>query len=397
MKSAPADPGAFGANLVAFGRLLRRAGLVVDPGQTRLFARVLPLVGVDRRRDVKAAARAVYVRRREDLALFDAAFDLFWRRATVQGAADAALPRLSQRVPRGADPMPGAVAAPEAGGPDAAAAAAGASRHETLRRADFGELTPAEADDALALLELLGPGLPQRRSRRYQLARSGARLASRALLRGSLATGGEALDWQWLLRRTRPRPLVLICDISGSMATYSRLFVRFAHALGGLGAPVEVFAFGTRLTRITRELRVREAGAALRRVADRVVDWHGGTRIAASLHELRRRWLSRTVRGDAIVMLASDGWERDDPARLAAEMAALRRRCHRLLWLDPLAARAGFEPATAGLRAALPFVDELVPCASVASLEALADRLGRLSPTARGRRARPPARLRAPE
>ena len=154
---------------------------------------------------------------------------------------------------------------------------------------------------------------------------------------------------------------MLVCDISGVMERYSRFMLRFAHALQRSGAPVEVFVFGTRLTRITRQLRARSPDAALRRVAEKVVDWSGGTRIGESLRQLNRRWVRRTVRSGAIVLLVSDGWERGDPALLAREMATLRRSCHRLLWLDPLAARPGFEPATVGLQAALPYVDELVP------------------------------------
>jgi uncharacterized protein with von Willebrand factor type A (vWA) domain len=171
---------------------------------------------------------------------------------------------------------------------------------------------------------------------------------------------------------------VLVCDISGSMERYSRFMLRFAHALHRSGAPLEVFVFGTRLTRITRQLQVRSPTAALRQVASKVVDWNGGTRIGESLHELNRRWVRRTVRSGAVVLLVSDGWERGDPAVLAREMGTLRRSCHRLLWIDPLAARPGFEPVTVGLQAALPFVDEFVPAASVASLEELAARLGRL-------------------
>jgi uncharacterized protein with von Willebrand factor type A (vWA) domain len=141
---------------------------------------------------------------------------------------------------------------------------------------------------------------------------------------------------------------------------------------------VEVFLFGTRLTRITRQLRQHSANAALRRVADKVVDWNGGTRIGESLRELNRSWVRRTIRSGAVVLVVSDGWDRGDSELLAREMATLRRSCHRLLWLDPLASRPAFEPITAGLRAALPFVDALVPCATVASLAELGERLGKL-------------------
>jgi uncharacterized protein with von Willebrand factor type A (vWA) domain len=154
--------------------------------------------------------------------------------------------------------------------------------------------------------------------------------------------------------------------------------LRFAHALRRSGAPVEVFVFATRLTRITRQLSLRTPDAALRRVAEKVVDWHGGTRIGDSLRELNRRWVRRTVRSGAVVLLVSDGWERGDPAVLAREMATLRRSCYRLIWMNPLAGRPGFEPATLGLKAALPYVDDLVPCATVASLEEMAQRLASL-------------------
>src|SRR5207253_9339449 len=153
-----------------------------------------------------------------------------------------------------------------------------------------------------------------RRPGRRQASRGGERLAARAMLRRSLGTGGEPLDWRWLRRTARPRPIALVCDISGSMERYSRLLLRFAHALARSGAPVEVFVFGTRLTRITRELRVRDPDVALRRVAEKVVDWSGGTRIGESLHALNRHWVRRTIKSSAIVLIVSDGWERGDPA-----------------------------------------------------------------------------------
>jgi uncharacterized protein len=371
------------ANVARFGRLLRQAGLAVDGGQIALFARALALLGFARRGDVRTAGRTVFVRRSEDLGLYDAAFDLFWRRVGP-GEPSPQLPRLRQmeRRERAGDP-----AQPDGGGRDGEPVAAvrpgAASLTEELRTADFATLTPQEARDAEAMLEALRPRLPMRRARRSLLARSGHRPAARTMLRRALGTGGEALRWRWLRRAERPRPIVLVCDISGSMERYSRFMLRFAHALQRSGAPLEVFVFGTRLTRITRQLRTRTPDAALRRVAERVVDWNGGTRIGDSLRELNRRWVRRAVRSGAIVLLVSDGWERGDPGVLAREMATLRRSCHRLLWIDPLAARAGFEPSTVGLRAALPYIDELVPAASVASLEELA---GRMAAGAKGLR-----------
>ncbi|HUR94635.1 MAG TPA: VWA domain-containing protein [Gemmatimonadales bacterium] len=368
------------ANISRFARLMRRAGLDADGGQTASFAQALTLLGFDRRADVRAAGRAIFVRRREDVRLYEAAFDLFWRRRTGAKGVSDRLPRIRQeeRQEWAADPSgPGEDASRDQD--LVAAVRPGASSiTERLRHADFATLSPDEARDAAAMLEALRPRLPIRPARRSRAGPSGHRPAARAMLRRAMSTGGEALRWRWLRRLERPRPIVLVCDISGSMERYSRFMLRFAHALHRSGAPLEVFVFGTRLTRITRQLRLRNPDAALRRVAEKVVDWSGGTRIGESLRDLNRRWVRRTIRSGAIVLLVSDGWERGDPALLAREMGTLRRSCHRLLWIDPLASRPGFEPATVGLQAALPFVDELVPAASVASLEELASRLVKL-------------------
>lgn len=370
---------ALAANVVLFGRLLRRAGLMIDPEQTRTFIRVLELLGVARKQDVRAAGRTVFVRRREDLAVFDEAFELFWRRRGIGGLLDGRLPRLkqSERRPGALDLSDGPGEAGLQREPLSAVMPGAASPTEVLRQADFGELSGEEERDALRMLATLRPRLPRRPARRGLIGRQGTRPALRRMLRRSLATGGQPLAWRWLRRTTRLRPIVLVCDISGSMERYSRFLLRFAHTLARSGAPLEVFVFGTRLTRITRQLRARSGEEALRRVAGTVVDWSGGTRIGESLRELNLRWVRRTVRSSAVVLLISDGWERGDPELLAREMARLKRACHRLIWLDPLASRAGFEPLTLGLQAALPYVDDFVPCASVASLEKLGELLGR--------------------
>src|SRR5262245_45135311 len=335
------------------------------------------LLDMSRKADIKAAGRAVYVTRCEDRATYDAAFELFWRRrAGSLGAFDKRLPRLRQgsvqniNAPLNPDAnetgdsvitTPVTIRAP--------------SSTEQLRQTDFASLTPAEMRDAQAMLETLRPRLAKRPARRRSVGPHGRHLATRLMLRRALATGGESLRWRWLRHTERPRPIVLICDISGSMERYSRFLLRFAHTLARSGAPLEVFVFGTRLTRITRQLRVQSGDEALRRVADSVVDWSGGTRIGESLRELNLRWVRRAVSSSAVVLLISDGWERGDPELLSREMARLQRSCHRLVWLDPLASRAGFEPATLGLQAALPFVDEFLPCANITSLEKLGELL----------------------
>ena len=373
------DGGTLMANVMYFGRLLRRAGLAVDQGQTATFLRALALLGVDDRSDVRGAGRTIFVRRFEDQAIYDAAFDLFWRRRGKGSRLEGQLPRIRQREERGSPAD--VLRAPDAAGVEESLAAVrtrAASSREILRQADFAAMTPEESRDAQAMLEALRPKLPLRPARRSRIDRSGHRPAARVMLRRALASGGEALRWKWLDRTRRPRPIVLVCDISGSMERYSRFMLRFAHALRLSGARVEVFVFATRLTRITRQLGTRSPDAALRRVADKVVDWSGGTRIGESLRELNQRWVRRTIRSGAVVLLVSDGWERGDSALLAREMAVLQRSCYGLIWLDPLASRPDFEPATQGLRAALPFVDDFVPCGSVASLEEMAERLGRL-------------------
>jgi hypothetical protein len=371
-------------NLVAFGRLLKRLGLPVTPGSTETFATAIGVLGFDRKAEIRAAGRAIYTRRREDRDPFDRAFALFWRRLG-DWESTLVLPRIRQD--RRQPPTFPAALPPTEGSVERVAAkpeVSIASGTEQLRHADFAALTSAEARDALAMLARLRPGLPRRPSRRWLIGRHrGQRPARSRMLRASLSTLGEPIRWQWLRHPRRPRPIVLIADISGSMERYSRLMLRFAHALAQAGAPVEVFVFGTRLTRITRELRVRDPDAALERVGHAVVDWNGGTRIGESIRELNQRWVRRTIRSSAVVLLVSDGWERGEPALLGAEMARLRRSCYRLYWLDPLASQPGFVPSVAGLRAALPHVDALLPCASVASLEDLANGLMQVASRAR--------------
>ncbi|HWA58957.1 MAG TPA: VWA domain-containing protein [Gemmatimonadales bacterium] len=379
---------ALAANAILFGRLLRRAGLAIDPEQSRTFVAVLELLGLGRKQDVKTAGRVIFVRRRDDLATYDEAFELFWRRRGAGSALGHKLPRMqqSERRPGALDLSDALAPAEPARAPLSVVLEGAASSAEQLRQADFGELTADEEREALRLLAALRPRLPMRPARRGIVGRRGARPALRQMLRRSLASGGQPLWWRWLRRGVRPRPIVLVCDISGSMERYSRFLLRFAHTLARSGAPLEVFVFGTRLTRITRQLRVRSGDEALRRVAGTVVDWSGGTRIGESLRELNQRWVRRTVRSGAIVLLISDGWERGDPELLAREMARLQRSCHRLLWLDPLASRAGFEPATLGLQAALPYVDEFLPCASISSLERLVEMLAPPRTSPRGDR-----------
>jgi hypothetical protein len=216
---------------------------------------------------------------------------------------------------------------------------------------------------------------PARPSRRYRQAREGERFDLRRTLRRSLRTEGEPFQRAWKKRQRRRRSLVLILDVSGSMAPYSRPLLEFAHAAANAGRRVEVFCFGTRLTRITRALKTHDPQQALASVGATVSDWEGGTRIGDSLKELLDRWSSRTALRGSVVVLCSDGLERGDPALLAAQMTRLSRLAHRVLWLNPLKGSPRYEPLARGMAASLPFVDVFLPGHNLESLEALAGAL----------------------
>ncbi|HVA89810.1 MAG TPA: VWA domain-containing protein, partial [Chloroflexota bacterium] len=245
------------------------------------------------------------------------------------------------------------------------------SAREVLRRRDFSQLDPAEIAEVRRLIAELRWHAPTRQLRRTKRAAKGPHADPRRAFRESLATGGEILRVPRRTRRRKPRPLVLICDISGSMERYTSLLLRFLHALRQGRGAVETFVFGTRLTRITRQLRVRDTDAALAEVASEVVDWGGGTRIGDSLATFNRVWGRRVLGHGATVVIISDGWDRGEPEVLAPEMAHLQRLSHRLVWLNPLLGLAGYEPLTRGMRAALPYVDNFLSSHNLASLEQL--------------------------
>ena len=237
-------------------------------------------------------------------------------------------------------------------------------------------MSAAELREAERFIDLLAPRLETRRTRRYELHSHGRLPAPRAMFRRNLATGGELYDWAWRRPVRHPRPIVVLCDISGSMERHSRLLLRFIQALAEANdVRSESFVFGTRLTRVTRVLRDRDRDRALTRVSEVVTDWAGGTRIGESFREFNQRWARRTLRTSGVVIVVSDGWDRGDPALVRTETARLRRNCHRLIWLNPLASAPGYQPLAAGMSAAYPFIDDFVPAGTLASLERLADLL----------------------
>jgi uncharacterized protein with von Willebrand factor type A (vWA) domain len=243
---------------------------------------------------------------------------------------------------------------------------------ELLGHKDFSQYTDAEMAIARVLIARLAQRGPTRLSRRTRPARRRSHTPDlRRVVRASLRTGGEPIQRHWRAPSTRPRPVVLVCDVSGSMTPYARMLIQYMHASVAARRRVEAFAFGTRLTRITNELGGRDHDRALERAATAVTDFAGGTRIGAALAELNREHGRRIGRG-AVVVILSDGWDRGDPDELGREMARLRRSAHRLVWLNPLAAHPEFEPLTRGMRAATPYTDELLAGNSLASLEELA-------------------------
>lgn len=385
-------------NLLHFGRVLRGLGLDAGPGQMIDLARALEFVSIGSRAEFHDAVRCVLVRRKEDLPLFEEAFAVFFRAPSRgQTARDLSAlgerrrfrrPRFSPPPLRGAGPSPAPGHQPPAEPAQVPVIQTTFtwSAREVLRHKDFAEMTAEEVAQVERMISGLAWNPAQRRARRRQPGPAG--LADlRRTLRRSLRHGGEILQWARRERTSKPRPLVVLADISGSMERYTRLLLFFLYGLArGLDRRVEAFLFGTRLTRITRELAGRDPYGALVEVTRAVPDWSGGTRIGESLKAFNFRWARRVLSGGAIVLIVSDGWDRGDTDLLSAEMARLQRSCHRLIWLNPLLGSPEYEPLTRGIRAALPFVDDFLPVHSLASLQDLSRRLETVPRRRPGRR-----------
>jgi uncharacterized protein with von Willebrand factor type A (vWA) domain len=346
---------------------MRAGGAAVGVGELLAAHRALAAVDPASRDEAYYALRAALCSSHGDLEIFAAAF------AAAFAAEDGphvleGVRRIEQKVP----PRIGVPGDAEAPAVDPVPLPAAWSEEELLREKDFAAYSDAERALARTLLARLARRAPRRLSRRTRPTRRRREEHDlRATVRVSLRHGGELLERRYREPAQRPRRLVLVCDVSGSMAPYARMLLQYLQASVTARARVEAFVFGTRLTRVTRELTGRDPDRALARAAERVSDWSGGTRIGAALAELNREHGRRIGRGAVIVVL-SDGWDRGDPDVLAAEMARLRRCAHRVVWLNPLAADPRYEPLTRGMQAALPHVDHLLPGNSIASLEALA-------------------------
>jgi uncharacterized protein with von Willebrand factor type A (vWA) domain len=354
--------------------VLCEAGLEVGPGRIADALTALDHVDLARSDDVYWALRTTLVTRFEELEPFDRAFNAWFLRAPVippaRVRAPAHLRLVATATPRRrADPLRSADEQPGAERLDV-----GWSAEEVLRQRDFASMTPEELAQARALMTALATLRPRRRSRRLRPHPRGRQLDLRRLARRSLATGGEPITRSYRRRIDVPRKLVVLCDVSGSMETYTRALLLFLHAAVSAGR-VEVFAFGTRLTRLTGALRTRDPEQALEAAAATVSDWASGTRIGASLKTFNDEWGRRAASRGAVVVIVSDGWERQDPELVGREMARLARAAYAVVWVNPLKGNVDYQPLAAGMRAALPYVDRFLPGHNVASLEDLADAL----------------------
>jgi hypothetical protein len=376
--------GQFLHNLLLFGRVLRRLGLDVNPGRMIDMVSALDHIEIGRKSDFFYAARTLLVHEREDLPLFDEAFELFWRKPAESWAVEwQGLTR--RRQPSGPvvthPPLQGA--APQTNDPTSASTEPMTvievtrtySDREILRHKNFAEMSSEESEAVKQMMSRFLWKVSERRTRRRRPGK-GHLIDMRRTLRRSLRSEGEVFSWAYRVPKSKPRPLVVIADISGSMERYTRLLLHFIYGMkSALRQPMEAFVFSTRLTRITRPLQIRDLDLALKNVGQLVNDWAGGTRIGESLKTFNFEWGRRVLGRGAVVLIISDGWDRGDVQLLAREMVRLRRSCHRVIWLNPLLGSPEYEPLTRGIQAALPHIDNFLPVHNLVSLEDLANRL----------------------
>jgi len=382
----PEAQGKLAQNVLYFARALRAAGIPIGPGAVLDALAALEVAGIGRREDFYWTLHAVFVKRHEHSLLFEQAFRLFFRkRAFLEKLLASLLPRAQAPAPE--RPMPGAQRVAQALLASAreleretqdieADARLTVSDRERLQKKDFAQMSAAEIAAAREAIKQLVLALDEVRTRRLKGDPHGRLIDMRRTLRASLKAGGAVIDLKYLGARRRPPPVVALIDISGSMSQYTRLFLHFLHAVTDARKRVSTFLFGTRLTNVTRALKAKDPDEALAACAASVADWSGGPRIAASLHAFNNLWARRVLAQGAIVLLITDGLERDPDDRLAFEIDRLHRSCRRLIWLNPLLRFSGFEARARGIRAMLPHVDDLRP---IHNLESMAELVRALS------------------
>ncbi len=372
--------GRLAENILYFARALRAAGIPVGSGSVLDALEALDVARVGDREDFYWTLHAVFVKRHEHTILFDQAFRIFFRkRGYIEKLITSMLPGTPAFAPK--DPPPGAQRVQEAlfGGLNEREdkseveidARLTVSDQEVLQKKDFAQMTAAEIAAAKQAISRLALPLDLLRTRRMAASRRGHMIDIRRTLRASMKAGGALIDLKYLGPREKEPPIVALLDISGSMSQYTRLFLHFLHSITDARKCVTTFLFGTRLTNVTRAIRQRDPDEALAVCSANVADWSGGTRIASSLREFNKRWSRRVLTQGAVVLLITDGLERDGDDTLSFEMDRLHRSCRRLVWLNPLLRFAGFEPRAKGVRTMLPHVDELRPIHNLDSMNEL--------------------------
>jgi len=381
MTDKTSDAGRLAENIVHFARALRAAGIPVGPGAVMDALAAVAAAGVGTREDFYWTLHAVFVKRHEHSLLFNQAFRIFFRR---RGTLDKLIAAMLPQAPRREEekPPPGAQRIQEA----LLASLEKAEREppqleldarltvsdrEVLQKKDFAQMTAAEIAAAKNAIKRLVLALDEVKTRRLAPHRHGHIIDIRRTLRSSLKAGGAVIDLKYLGPRVKAPPIVALLDISGSMSQYTRLFLHFLHAVTDARKRVHTFLFGTRLTNVTRAIKAKDPDEALAAVGASVADWSGGTRIATSLHAFNKLWARRVLTQGAIVLLITDGLERDPDDRLAFEIDRLHRSCRRLIWLNPLLRFSGFEAKAKGIRTIVAHVDELRPIHNLDSMAEL--------------------------
>ena len=372
------DAGKFPDSVLFFARALRRAGLTIGSGQVIDAVHALEISGFSSRRDLKTLLYAIFVKRHEDSVVFDVVFERYWQRRGYVTQLMRMLAPMAESNPQPQKPKAASHRAAEALFPNDTAkpkpreelqldARLTTTSEELLRTRDFAQMSAQEIRAALAAIKTLRLPEDVRRTRRFAADQQGAKIDARKTLRLALKSGGDFGELAYRTPRFEPRPVVALCDISGSMQDYTQVFLHFLHTLSRQRR-VETFLFGTRLTRVTRALQQRDCDEALQAVSSLVPDWSGGTQIGRTLEEFNYTWSRRVLGTGAMVLLLSDGLERDTPERLGAAMQRLHKSCHRLIFLNPLLRYDGFAARAEGLRVMLANVDELRAIHSVQSM-----------------------------
>lgn len=388
----PEEQGRFAQNIVHFGRVLRAAGLPVGPGKIIDATRAVEAAGITSRDDFYWTLHSVFVNRRDQREIFDQAFHVFWRNPkilermmslmlpTIQADGEAEHDTPSRRLLDALFPGRGEGGDDEESGEIVGDAAGTYSQREILQSMDFESMSADEIAEAKAIISRMRLPIMQVPTRRFAPDPRGGRIDMRATLRSALRSGTDTIPLKRSARRQRHPPLVVLCDISGSMSRYSRMLLHFLHTITNDRDRVFTFVFGTRLTNITRFLRYRDVDVALEKVAENVEDWSGGTRIGHCVKEFNARWSRRVLGQGALVLLISDGLDRDSGEGLEVEIERLHKSCRRLIWLNPLLRYEGFEPKSLGVRAILPHVDEFRTVHNLQSLRDVAQALAREMP-----------------